>query len=163
MMVINSQPKVYFSSMLRVLLISLLLLSSIVFSQPNSVLLAEGLASCAGTYKFAQEIYKNANNDERVKIFQDLSSQYLSASEASFFLLKDKSISPRKIAENNMQKTFNLWIPRFKQLMTEEGRQDKSANNTLLKDLLEDIKLCAIIDKSGKKLLNDYNNYLSKN
>ena len=124
-MVINSQPKVYFNSMLRVLLISLLLLSSIVFSQPNSVLLAEGLASCAGTYKFAQEIYKNANNDERVKIFQDLSSQYLSASEASFFLLKDKSISPRKIAENNMQKTFNLWIPRFKQLMTEEGRKTR--------------------------------------
>ena len=46
--------------------------------------------------------------------------------------------------------------------MTEKGRQDKRANNILLKDLLEDIKLCAIIDKSGKKLLNDYNNYLSK-
>jgi len=128
----------------------------------NSLDLAEGLSSCAGTYMFAQEIYRNANNDERVKMFQDLSSQYLSASEASYFLLKDKSVSPRMIAENNMQKTFNMWIPRFKQLMTEEGRQDKGANNTLLKDLLEDIKLCAIIDRSGKKLLNDYNNYLSK-
>jgi len=96
-------------------------------------------------------------------MFEDLSSQYLSAAEASYFLLKDESIFPRKIAENNMQKTFNMWIPRFKQLMTEEGRQDKGANNTLLKDLLEDIKLCAIIDKSGKQLLNDYNNYLSKN
>ena len=129
----------------------------------NSRVLAEGLSSCAGTYKFAQEIYTNANNDERVKMFQDLSSQYLSAAEASYFLLKDDSISPRKTAENNMQKTFNLWIPRFKKLMTEEGRQDKRANNNLLKDLLEDIKLCAIIDKAGKKLLNDYNNYLSKN
>jgi len=124
---------------------------------------ADGLSSCAGTYMFAQEIYRNANNDERVKMFQDLSSQYLSAAEASYFFHKDESISPRKIAENNMQKTFNIWIPRFKQLMTEEGRQDKGANNTLLKDLLEDIKLCAIIDKSGKKLLNDYNSYLSKN
>ena len=124
--------------------------------------LADGLSSCAGTYMFAQEIYRNANNDERVKMFQDLSSQYLSAAEASYFLLKDGSISPRKIAENNMQKTFNMWIPRFKQLMTEEGRQDKGANNSLLNDLLVDIKLCAIIDKSGKKLLNDYNNYLSK-
>ena len=125
--------------------------------------LADGLSSCAGTYMFAQEIYRNANNDERVKMFQDLSSQYLSASEASYFFLKDESISPRKIAEKNMQRTFNMWITRFKQLMTEKGRQDKESNNTLLKDLLEDIKLCAIIDKSGKKLLNDYNNYLSKN
>jgi len=125
--------------------------------------MADGLSSCAGTYMFAQEIYKNANNYERVKMFQDFSSQYLSAAEASYFLLRDESISPRKIAENNMQKTFNMWIPRFKQLMTEEGRQDKGANKTLLKDLLEDIKLCAIIDKSGKKFLNDYNNYLSKN
>ena len=132
-------------------------------SSSNSRAMADGLSSCAGTYMFAQEIYKNANNDERVKMFQDLSSQYLSAAEASYFLLRDESISPRKIAENNMQNTFNLWIPRFKQLMTEVGRQDKEANNTLLKDLLEDIKLCAIIDKSGKKLLNDYNNYLSKN
>ena len=129
----------------------------------NSKLLADGLSSCAGTFMFAQEIYRNANNDQRVKMFQDLSHQYLSAAEASYFLLQDKSISPRKDAENNMQKTFEIWIPRFKQLMTEEGRQDKRANNTLLKDLLEDIKLCAIIDKSGKKLLNDYNNYLSKN
>ena len=129
----------------------------------NSLDMAKGLSSCAGTYMFAKEIYRNANNDERVKMFQDLSSQYLSAAEASYFLLKDDSISPRKVAENNMKKTFNMWIPRFKQLMTEEGRQDKGANNTLLKDLLEDIKLCAIIDKSGKKLLNDYNNYLSKN
>ena len=136
----------------------------LVYSQSNnSRALAEVLSSCAGTYMFAQEIYRNANNDERVKMFQDLSFQYLSASEASYYLLKDDSISPRKIAENNMQKTFNMWIPRFKQLMTEEGRQDKGANNTLLKDLLEDIKLCAIIDKSGKKLINDYNNYLSKN
>ena len=143
--------------------IVLLLKHSIVSANTdNSILLAEGLSSCAGTYKFAQEIYSNANNDERVKLFQDLSSQYLSAAEASYFLLKDGSISPRKIAENNMQKTFNMWIPRFKQLMTEEGRQDKGANNILLKDLLEDIKLCAIIDKSGKKLLNDYNNFLSK-
>ena len=125
--------------------------------------LADGLSSCAGTYMFAMEIYKNANNDERVKMFENLSSQYSSAAESGYFLLKDDSISPRKVAENNMQKTFNMWIPRFKQLMTEEGRQDKGANNTLLKDLLEDIKLCAIIDKSGKKLLNDYNNYLSKN
>ena len=129
----------------------------------NSRPLADGLSSCAGTYMFAQEIYRNANNDERVEMFQDLSSQYLSAAEASYFLLRDESITPRKIAENNMQKTFNMWSPRFKQLMTEEGRQDKAANNALLKDLLEDIKLCAIIDKSGKKLLNDYNNYLSKN
>jgi len=129
----------------------------------NYLPLADGLSSCAGTYMFAQEIYRNANNDERVKMFQDLSSQYLSASEASYFLLKDETISPRKVAEKNMQETFNMWIPRFKQLMTEEGRQDKGANNTLLKDLLEDIKLCAIIDESGKKLLNDYNNYLSKN
>ena len=128
----------------------------------NSRPMADGLSSCAGTYMFAQEIYRNANSDERVQMFQDLSSQYLSAAEASYFLLRDESISPRKIAENNMQKTFNIWIPRFKQLMTEEGRQDKGANNNLLKDLLEDIKLCAIIDKSGKKLLNDYNNYLSK-
>jgi len=162
-MVINFYPKVYFSCMLKILLISLLLISIRVYSQSNSVPLAEGLASCAGTYKFAQEIYRNANNDERVKIFQDLSSQYLSAAEASYFLLNDESISPRKIAENNMQRTFNMWIPRFKQLMTEEGRQDKRANNTLLKNLLEDIKLCAIIDKSGKRLLDDYNNYLSKN
>ena len=128
----------------------------------NSIALAEGLSSCAGTYMFAQEIYRNANNDERARMFQDLSSQYLSAAEASFFLLRDKSISPRKFAENNMQKTFDIWIPRFKQLMTEEGRQDKTANNILLKNLLEDIKLCAIIDKSVKKLLNDYNNFLSK-
>ena len=125
--------------------------------------LADGLSSCAGTYMFAQEIYRNANNDERVIMFQNLTSQYISAAEASYFFLKDESISPRKVAENNMQKTFNMWIPRFKQLMTEEGRQDKGANSTLLKDLLEDIKLCAIIDKSGKKLLSDYNNYLSKN
>jgi len=129
----------------------------------DTKLLADGLASCAGTYTFAQEIYRNANNDERVEMFENLSSKYLSAAEAGYFLLRDESISPRKIAENNMQKTFNIWIPRFKQLMTEEGRQDKGANNTLLKDLLEDIKLCAIIDISGKKLLNDYNNYLSKN
>ena len=129
----------------------------------NSKALSDGLSSCAGTYKFAQEIYSNANNDERVKMFQNLSSQYLSAAEASYYLLRDESISPRKTAENNMQETFNMWIPRFKQLMTEEGRQDKGANNILLKDLLEDIKLCAIIDKSGKKLLNEYNNYLSKN
>ena len=129
----------------------------------NSKSLADGLSSCAGTYMFAQEIYKNANNDERVKMFQDLSSQYLSAAEASYFLLSDESISPRKIAENNMQETFDIWLPRFKQLMTEKGRQDKEANNSLLKDLLQDIKLCAIIDKSGKKLINDYNNYLSKN
>jgi len=132
-------------------------------SSSNSRAMADGLSSCAGTYMFAQEIYKNANNDERVKMFQDLSSQYLSAAEASYFLLRDESIPPRKIAENNMQNTFNLWIPRFKQLMTEVGRQDKEANNTLLKDLLEDIKLCAIIDKSGKKLINDYNDYLSNN
>ena len=149
--------------MSKKLFVCLTFLSLQVFSQPNSVALAEGLASCAGTYKFALEIYKNANNDERVNMFQDLSSQYLSAAEASYFLLGAESISPRKIAENNMQKTFKMWIPRFKQLMTEEGRQDKGANNTLLKDLLEDIKLCAIIDKSGKKLVNDYNNYLSKN
>jgi len=150
------QSKFYF--------ISIFFVPLLVYSQSNnSKALADGLSSCAGTYMFAQEIYRNANNDERVKMFQDLSSQYLSASEASYYLLKDDSISPRKIAENNMQKTFNMWIPRFKQLMTEEGRQDKGANNTLLKDLLEDIKLCAIIDKSGKKLLNDYNNYLSKN
>jgi len=141
----------------------LFLFSHNIFAATNSIEMAEGLSSCAGTYMFAQEIYRNANNDERVKMFQDLSFQYLSAAEASYFLLKDDSISPRKIAENNMQKTFNMWIPRFKQLMTEEGRQDKAANNTLLKDLLEDIKLCAIIDKSGKKLLIDYNNYLSKN
>ena len=128
----------------------------------NSRALGDGLSSCAGSYRFAEEIYKNASNDERAKMFQDISSQYLSAAEASYFLLQDKSISPRKFAENNMQKTFNMWIPRFKQLMTEEGRQDKGANNTLLKDLLEDIKLCAIIDKSGKKLINEYNSYLSK-
>ena len=145
-------------------LIYIIFLPLLVYSQSNnSRALAEGLSSCAGTYMFAQEIYRNANNDERVKMFQDLSFQYLSASEASYYLLKDDSISPRKIAENNMQKTFNMWNPRFKQLMTEQGRQDKAANNILLKDLLEDIKLCAIIDKSGKKLLNDYNNYLSKN
>jgi len=150
------KPKFYF--------ISIVFLPLLAYSQSdNSKALAEGLSSCAGTYMFAQEIYRNANNDERVKMFQDLSSQYLSASEASYYLLKDDSISPRKIAEDNMQKTFNMWIPRFKQLLTEEGRQDKGANKTLLKDLLEDIKLCAIIDKSGKKLLNDYNNYLSKN
>ena len=137
-------------------------LSTNVISE-NSRPLADGLSSCAGTYMFAQEIYRNANNDERVEMFQDLSSQYLSAAEASYFLLRDESITPRKIAENNMQKTFNMWSPRFKQLMTEEGRQDKAANNALLKDLLEDIKLCAIIDKSGKNLLNEYNNYLSKN
>jgi len=137
--------------------------SQVLANFSNSKALADGLSSCAGTYIFAQEIYRNANNDERVKIFQNLSSQYLSAAEASYFFLKDGSISPRKIAEDNMQKTFNMWNPRFKQLMTEEGRQDKLANNTLLKDLLEDIKLCAIIDKSGKQLLNDYNNYLSKN
>ena len=148
---------------MKKILIFYLIISNTHALNDNSKLLAEGLASCAGTYTFAKEIYRNANNDERVKIFQDLSSQYLSASEASYFLLKDESISPRKAAENNMEKTFNMWIPRFKQLMTEEGRQDKGANNTLLKDLLEDIKLCAIIDKSGKKLLNDYNNYLSKN
>jgi len=150
------KPKFYF--------ISIVFLPLLAYSQSdNSKALAEGLSSCAGTYMFAQEIYRNANNDERVKMFQDLSSQYLSASEASYYLLKDDSISPRKIAEDNMQKTFNMWIPRFKQLLTEEGRQDKEANKTLLKDLLEDIKLCAIIDKSGKKLLNEYNNYLSKN
>jgi len=150
------KPKFYF--------ISIVFLPLLAYSQSdNSKALAEGLSSCAGTYMFAQEIYRNANNDERVKMFQDLSSQYLSASEASYYLLKDDSISPRKIAEDNMQKTFNMWIPRFKQLLTEEGRQDRGANKTLLKDLLEDIKLCAIIDKSGKKLLNDYNNYLSKN
>ena len=140
-----------------------LITGTFVHALENSKTLGDGFSSCAGTYMFAQEIYKNANNDERVKMFQDLSSQYLSAAEASYFLLKDESISPRKIAENNMQETFNMWIPRFKQLMTEEGRQDKGANNILLKDLLEDIKLCAIIDKSGKKLLNEYNNYLSKN
>ena len=144
-----------------------LLILSIASINAHSVVssraLADGLSSCAGTYMFAQEIYRNANNDERVKMFQNLSSQYLSAAEASYFLLKDKSISPRKFAENNMQQTFDMWNPRFKLLMTEEGRQDKKANNVLLKDLLEDIKLCAIIDKSGKKLLNDYNNYLSKN
>jgi len=146
------------------ILISFIFFPLFAYSQSNnSKALAEGLSSCAGTYMFAQEIYRNANNDERVKMFQDLSSKYLSAAEASYFLLSNESISPRKIAENNMQKTFNIWIPRFKQLMTEEGRQDKGANNTLLKDLLEDIKLCAIIDKSGKKILNDYNNYLSKN
>jgi len=149
--------------LMKVFLIFLVTIWSYSFSFANNKPLADGLSSCAGTYMFAQEIYRNANNDDRVKMFQDLSSQYLSAAEASYFLLKDKPISPRKIAENNMQKTFNMWIPRFKQLMTEEGRQDKGANNTLLKDLLEDIKLCAIIDKSGKKLLNDYNNYLSKN
>ena len=150
------KPKFYF--------IYIVFLPLLAYSQSdNSKALAEGLSSCAGTYMFAQEIYRNANNDERVKMFQDLSSQYLSASEASYYLLKDDSISPRKIAEDNMQKTFNMWIPRFKQLLTEEGRQDKGANKTLLKDLLEDIKLCAIIDKSGKKLLNEYNNYLSKN
>ena len=132
-------------------------------SPSSSLALAEGLSSCAGTYMFVQEIYRNANNDERVKMFQELSSQYLSAAEASYFFLKDESISPRKFAENNLQKTFNMWNPRFKQLMTEEGRQDKNANNSLLKDLLEDIKLCAIIDESGKQLLNDYNKYLSKN
>jgi len=150
------KPKFYF--------ISIVFLPLLAYSQSNnSKALAEGLSSCAGTYMFAQEIYRNANNDERVKMFQDLSSQYLSASEASYYLLKDDSLSTRKIAEDNMQKTFNMWIPRFKQLLTEEGRQDKGANKTLLKDLLEDIKLCAIIDKSGKKLLNEYNNYLSKN
>jgi len=146
----------------RLIYLAILLLSTNAISE-NSRPLADGLSSCAGTYMFAQEIYRNANNDERVNMFQDLSSQYLSAAEASYFLLRDESITPRKIAENNMQKTFNMWSPRFKQLMTEEGRQDKVANNALLKDLLEDIKLCAIIDKSGKKLLNEYNNYLSKN
>ena len=151
-----------FINMNILIYLAILLLSTNAISE-NSRPMADGLSSCAGTYMFAQEIYRNANNDERVKMFQDLSSQYLSAAEASYFLLKDESISPRKIAENNMQKTFNMWNPRFKRLMTEEGRQDKAANNTLLKDLLEDIKLCAIIDKSGKKLLNDYNNYLSKN
>ena len=148
--------------MKRLISLAILLLSTNSISE-NSRPMADGLSSCAGTYMFAQEIYRNANNDERVEMFQDLSSQYLSAAEASYFLLRDESITPRKIAENNMQKTFNMWNPRFKQLMTEEGRQDKAANNALLKDLLEDIKLCAIIDKSGKKLLNDYNNYLSKN
>jgi len=148
--------------MIKVVFLVTLLLSNNAISE-NSRPMADGLSSCAGTYMFAQEIYRNANNDERVKMFQDLSLQYLSAAEASYFLLKDESISPRKIAENNMQKTFSMWIPRFKQLMTEEGRQDKGANNSLLNDLLVDIKLCAIIDKSGKKLLNDYNNYLSKN
>jgi len=149
--------------MLKKLCIFIIFLSDFVYSESlNSKALSDGLSSCAGTYKFAQEIYRNANNDERVKIFQDLSLHYLSAAEASYFLLKDESISPRKIAENNMQKTFNMWIPRFKELMSEEGRQDKAANNSLLKDLLEDIKLCAIIDKPGKKLLDDYNNYLSK-
>ena len=54
----------------------------------NTIAMADGLSSCAGTYMFAQEIYKNANNDERVKMFQDLSSQYLSAAEASYFFLK---------------------------------------------------------------------------
>jgi len=72
----------------------------------NSRPLADGLSSCAGTYMFAQEIYRNANNDERVEMFQDLSSQYLSAAEASYFLLRDESITPRKIAENNMQKVI---------------------------------------------------------
>jgi len=134
-----------------------------IFSLANTRPLADGLSSCAGTYMFAQEIYRNANNDERVKMFQDLSFQYLSAAEAGYFLLKDETISPRKYAEIKMQKTFNMWSPRFKQLMTEEGRKDKEANILLLKDLLEDIKLCAIIDKSGKKLLTEYNNYLSKN
>ena len=140
----------------------ILFLSTNVISE-NSRPMADGLSSCAGTYMFAQEIYRNANNDERVKMFQDLSFQYLSAAEAGYFLLKDETISPRKYAEIKMQKTFNMWSPRFKQLMTEEGRKDKEANNILLKDLLEDIKLCAIIDKSGKKLLTEYNNYLSKN
>jgi len=153
----------YIFQMHKVILFIHCLLYSFYASSENLRPMADGLSSCAGTYLFAQEIYRNANNDERVRLFQDLSSQYLSAAEASYFLLKDKSISPRKLAENNMQKTFSLWNPRFKQLMTEEGRQDKRANNTLLKDLLEDIKLCAIIDKSGKKLLNEYNNYLSKN
>jgi len=145
------------------LFIYLIIFLSVKTFAENSRPLADGLSSCAGTFMFAEEIYRNANNDVRVKMFQDLSSQYLSAAEASYFLLKEESISPRMIAENNMQKTFNMWIPRFKQLMTEEGRQDKGANNILLKDLLEDIKLCAIIDKSGKKLLIEYNNYLSKN
>jgi len=149
---------------LRIILTLITFLPLLSYAQlDNSRALAEGLSSCAGTYKFAQEIYTNANNDERVRMFQDLSAQYLSAAEASYFFLKDDSTSPRKTAENNMQATFNLWIPRFKKLMTEEGRQDKGANNILLKDLLEDIKLCAIIDKSGKRLLNEYNNYLSKN
>jgi len=152
--------KIFSTTLCLALLTPVILANS---NSENSRPMADGLSSCAGTYMFAQEIYRNANNDERVKMFQDLSSQYLSAAEASYFFLDDESISPRKIAENNMQKTFNIWIPRFKQLMTEEGRQDKGANNTLLKDLLEDIKICAIIDKSGKKLLNDYNNYLSKN
>jgi len=149
--------------MKRLFLLILSVASTNAYSVVSSRALADGLSSCAGTYMFAQEIYRNANNDERVKMFQNLSSQYLSAAEASYFLLKDKSISPRKFAENNMQQTFNMWNPRFKLLMTEKGRQDKKANNILLKDLLEDLKLCSIIDKSGKKLLNDYNNYLSKN
>jgi len=150
--------------LLKIFVFSIYFFSVSISAYPeNSKALSDGLSSCAGTYKFAQEIYRNANNDERVKIFQDLSLQYLSAAEASYFLLKDESITPRKIAENNMQKTFNMWIPRFKQLMTEEGRRNKAANNSLLKDLLEDIKLCAIIDKSGRKVLDDYNNYLSKN
>ena len=72
----------------------------------NSLDMAKGLSSCAGTYMFAKEIYRNANNDERVKMFQGLSSQYLSAAEASYFFLNDESISPRKFAENNMQKTL---------------------------------------------------------
>jgi len=87
--------------------ISIVFLPLLAYSQSNnSKALAEGLSSCAGTYMFAQEIYRNANNDERVKMFQDLSSQYLSASEASYYLLKDDSISPRKIAEDNMQKNI---------------------------------------------------------
>jgi len=42
----------------------------------DTKLLADGLSSCAGTYTFAQEIYRNANNDERVEMYQDLSSKY---------------------------------------------------------------------------------------
>ena len=65
----------------------ILFLSTNVISE-NSRPMADGLSSCAGTYMFAQEIYRNANNDERVKMFQDLSSLYLSAAEASYFFLK---------------------------------------------------------------------------
>ena len=64
-----------------------LITGTFVHALENSKTLGDGFSSCAGTYMFAQEIYKNANNDERVKIFQDLSSQYLSAAEASYFLL----------------------------------------------------------------------------
>ena len=72
--------------MYKVFSLIFLFLSSNVISE-NSRPMADGLSSCAGTYMFAQEIYRNANNDERVKMFEDLSSQYLSAAEASYFLL----------------------------------------------------------------------------